>query len=686
MKSLFDTVPAVDPRDLKRFDKKPKGVDVKDLKVLSRSVEPVFFMSDEELRSKQTGSSFVFDCECYSNLFYIAFKCLDSGKIVDFELSEKSTINTAKLIHVLSNFTIVSFNGIKYDIPLISLLLQGANCQLLKAGSDFIIKEGQSVMTFQEHFKVKVITPNHVDLIEVTPLEGSLKLYAGRLHCKRMQDLPIDPDQILSAEDIETIKRYCCNDLSNTELLLRELYPEIQLRSKMSNTYRVDLRSKSDAQIAETVICSEIQKSTGKFPKKASVDESSVLKYRLPSFVGFESNELRSVLDVVVNSEFRLDALGSPIMPDKLETLSVKLGTGTYKLGMGGLHSTEKQIAHVADENTIIADNDVESYYPRIILNQQLFPSHLGTAFLYVFDNTVQERISAKTNAKLFKKKDKELSQTYKVAADSLKITINGSFGKFGNKYSRLYAPDLMLQVTITGQLCLLMLIEQLVKIGIEVTSANTDGVVSKYPKSRHEEVRALIKKWEERTNFKTEETKYKATYSRDVNTYIAVKEEGGDPSSRFLDERLGCKTKGAYSERGSALNSILSKNPEHLICMDAVLEFIVNGTSFEKTIKECKDIRRFVCVKNVRGGAHKNGIYLGKVVRWYYAKGEFGFISYVLSGNKVANTDSAKPLMDLPDELPNDINYDWYINKALEILNDCGFYAKQKTQSLTLW
>ena len=178
----------------------------------------------------------------------------------------------------------------------------------------------------------------------------------------------------------------------------------------------------------------------------------------------------------------------------------------------------------------------------------------------------------------------------------------------------------------------------------------------------------------------------YKATYNRDVNTYIAVKEEGGDPTSRFLDERLGCKTKGAYSERGSALNSILSKNPEHLICMDAVLEFIVNGTSFEKTIKECKDIRRFVCVKNVRGGAHKNGVYLGKVVRWYYAKNEYGFISYVISGNKVANTDSAKPLMDLPDEIPDDINYDWYINKSMEILNDCGFYTKQKPQSFTLW
>ena len=682
---LFDTV-VVDPRDKGRFSNKPRPINREDLKVLDRSVQDFSLMSDEELRQKVVGTTFVFDCECYSNLFYAAFKCLDTGKIVEFELSQYSTIDISKLIYVLSNFVLVSFNGIKYDIPLLSLLITGAKTGTLKAASDFIIKDGQSVMTFQEHFKIKVLVPNHVDLIEVTPLEGSLKLYAGRLHCQRMQDLPIDPDKILTYEEIQSIKRYCGNDLSNTELLLRELYPEIKLRSEMSSKYRVDLRSKSDAQIAETVICTELQNSTGKYPKKPSVEEGVSFRYRLPDFIGFQSNELKAVLATVVGSDFKLDALGSPIMPEKLESLTVVLGGNEYRLGMGGLHSSEKQISHVATEEIILADNDVESYYPRIVLNQQLFPVHLGTAFLYVFDSIVNERISAKANVKLFKKKDKALSDSYKVIADSLKITINGSFGKFGNKYSRLYAPDLMLQVTITGQLCILMLIEALVKAGIEVISANTDGIVSKYHKSRHEEVRAIIKAWEQQTNFKTEETRYKAVFSRDVNTYIAVKEEGGDASSRFLDERLGCKTKGAYSERGSALNSILSKNPEHLICMDAVLEFIVNNKPIRETVESCADIRRFVCVKNVRGGAHKNGIYLGKVVRWYYAKKEAGFICYVTSGNKVANTDSAKPLMDLPETVPDDINYDWYTNKALEILSECGFYQKERSLTESLW
>lgn len=371
-------------------------------------------------------------------------------------------------------------------------------------------------------------------------------------------------------------------------------------------------------------------------------------------------------------------------MPPELEKLKVTIGGSTYKLGMGGLHSTEKKTAHYATDEIILADNDVESFYPRIILNQKLFPQHLGEAFLQVYNAIVETRIHAKNEAAKAKKAgDKAGAKRWKTIADSLKVTINGSFGKLGNKYSTLYAPQLMLQVTITGQLVLLMLIEMLEEAGISVISGNTDGIVSKYHKDRHNDVRAIIAEWEKRTNFKTEETRYSAVYSRDVNSYVAIKTDGGDEEARFLDERLGVKTKGAYCERGSALNSILSKNPEALICSDAVISFLKNGTPVEKTIRECKDVRRFVSVKNVKGGGEKNGLYLGKVVRWYYPKNEAGYISYVGSGNKVGKTDGARPLMDLPPEFPDDVNYEWYINEAVDMLYDCGGLRKAETASL---
>jgi hypothetical protein len=661
-------------------------------------LRPVEFMTDEELLAVPAGSVFVFDVECYRNFFYVAFKCLSNGKFVAFERSPDFDFPELKLRWMLWRFCLVGFNSASYDIPMVELAAKGLSCNDLKEASDFIIKSGINYGTkkvtpfdIEKKYRIQIGKYNHIDIFNVCPVNGgvsanpaSLKLYAGRLHAQRMQDLPFPPEHILTAEDAKIVRPYCCNDLANTELLFNELAPEIKLRMEMSEEYGLDLRSRSDAQIAEAVINSELQKVLGYYPRKPTLSADLVLQYNAPDFISYRSQQLRDMFEVVKGARFYLDGLGSPIMPDEIDKLKVKIGNSVYKLGMGGLHSTEKKISHKATDEIILADNDVESFYPRIILNQKLFPPHLGEAFLQVYNAIVETRIHAKGEAAKAKKAgDKASAKKWKTIADSLKITINGSFGKLGNKYSTLYAPQLMLQVTITGQLVLLMLIEMLEEAGISVISGNTDGIVSKYHKDRHNEVRTIIAEWEKRTAFKTEETRYSAVYSRDVNSYVAIKTDGGDEEARFLDERLGVKTKGAYCERGSALNSILSKNPEALVCSDAVISYLKNGTPVEKTIRECKDIRRFVSVKNVKGGGEKNGQYLGKVVRWYYPKGEAGYIAYVGSGNKVGKTDGARPVMDLPEALPDDINYDWYINEAVDMLYDCGGLRKAETASL---
>lgn len=675
-----------------------RDIDTTSLAARLSSIE-IQYLTDEELQSIPTGSVFMFDVECYINFFLVAFKHVESGKYVKFEESPGATINTTKLSWMFWRFCIVGFNSINYDIPMITLAIAGANCEELKGASDKIIQEGMRPFDFQREYKVKIQNYNHIDLIAVAPLDGSLKLYGGRLHAKNMQDLPFPPSHTMSEQDAYITTVYCCFDLDDTELLFNELSAELKLRTEMSDEYGVDLRSKSDAQIAEAVINSELSKILGEKPKRPRFDDGLLLQYDLPDFIKFRSEKLNKVLDTICNVWFMLDGNGSPSMPEALKDLDVEVGKTVYNLGMGGLHSKEKSIAHIATDEIIIADNDVASYYPNIILNQGLFPAHLGEAFLQVYRKIVETRIHAKGEAARCKAELKALNgvegqrqermrlyeeaKRWKTTADSLKITINGSFGKLGNKWSTLYSPQLMLQVTITGQLALLMLVEMLEDAGIEVVSGNTDGVVSVYNKERHDEVRAIIKQWEEATDFETEETRYSAVYSRDVNNYIALKEGGGDKEARFFDEQLGCKTKGTYSERGSALNSVMSKNPEHLICSDAVLAYLRFGTPVDKTIKASRDIRRFVTVRNVKGGGEKAGLYLGKTVRFYYAKGERGFIAYVKSGNKVAKTDGAKPLMDLPDEFPEDVNYKWYVDKAVEMLYDCGALKKAETGSL---
>jgi hypothetical protein len=258
------------------------------------------------------------------------------------------------------------------------------------------------------------------------------------------------------------------------------------------------------------------------------------------------------------------------------------------------------------------------------------------------------------------------------VEAESLKIVINGSFGKLGSMWSIVYSPQLLIQVTVSGQLYLLMLIEMLENRGIEVISANTDGIVMRVPKNREADVAAIVKTWEFITGFETDETRYQGIYSRDVNNYIAIKEDGT------------IKSKGAYAnpwEKDGPNVYKLHKNPVATVAIEAVISHLRDGTPIPESIKACQDVRKFVCVRAVSGGATKKGIeedvYIGKAVRWYYSSEAKGSLSYAKRKAKVNKSDGAKPLMELPATLPDDIDYGKYFAETFNILQEIGYLQR---------
>lgn len=614
------------------------------------------------------GSRLVFDVESYWNYFIISFKCVKTRKIVFFEDSADSIINIPKLFFILANFCIVGFNSRNYDIWLIAHALCGHRAPELKRLTNAIIHNGLKPRDLEHEWKIRVPKfVNHIDLIEVAPLSASLKLYGGRLHTQRMQELPIDPEAHLSRQEAKAVKHYNINDLDITIDLDTELQPALELRNQLSAEYRQDLRSRSDAQIAEHVISGELAEMAGYYPKKPTIASGSVYRYPVPPFLAYYNPRLTEILQMVGATDFVIGDDGYLAMPKNLESVNIPIGECVYKLALGGLHSTEKCSVHKADENTLLLDKDVASYYPSIILNLELAPKHLGKNFLTVYGNIVNRRLAAKKAGN-------------KVVNESLKITINGSFGKLGNKYSAFYAPDMIIQVLMTGQLSLLMLIDILENLNgydgldIKVVSANTDGILIKCSKNSYDAVEQAVKHWEQRTGFVTEEARYKSIHARDVNNYIAIKENGD------------VKVKGCYSEKGSSGNSVLSKNPEAAIVNDAIIELLTKGTGLESTIRACKEIRKFVVVRNVKGGAEKSGIYLGKAIRWYYSTEVKGTIVSRLNGNKVPNTNNAMPAMELPAELPADLDVEYYIRKANEILYDIGYLQSDRAKMGTLF
>lgn len=572
-----------------------------------------------------------FDTEIYVNYTLFLFREIESGVLTSFE----HPMDVESLAAYVCAHRLITFNGMGFDIPLLMLALQGADAARLKHAANRIIQGRLKPWNFEKEFLVTLNPPelDHVDLMEVAPLTGSLKLYGGRLHSRHLQDLPIHPDAVVTESQQVELREYCANDLETTIDLYRALKEPLALREQMTAEYAIDLRSKSDAQIAEALIKQEVEKKLGHRLQKPGSMEGNRYFYAVPEWMGFE---MLDILSYVREAEFIVNDKGSVLIPDALKSKKIELRNGVYRMGIGGLHSSETCQTVEADEEFGIADFDVTSYYPTIILNQRLFPPHIGPEFLEVYQGIVDRRLEAKRTKN-------------KSVAESLKITINGSFGKFGSKYSTLYAPGLMIQVTITGQLALLMLIESLALTpGITVISANTDGVTCRYPRATEDRMMAIVREWESRTGFQLERANYRGLYSRDVNNYIAIKTDGE------------VKTKGVY---GKGLP--LHKNPYAQICSQAVIEKVLLDAPIEGTVYAARDVRKFVCVRKVAHGATWKGQPLGRFIRWYYGKYELESIHDSINNYLVPDTEGAVPLMTLPNEIPRDLDREWYVREA---------------------
>jgi len=588
----------------------------------------------------------VLDCEVYTDYFLIMFKNIESGRYASYEMFDGQELHRSRVIQLMKEHTTVSFNGLGYDIHIISAAVAGWPCDALKRFSDEIIKSKMPAWSIAKSNGLRVTHDwDHIDVIDVAPGKAGLKIYGGRMGAPKLQDLPIPPEASISPEDRLLLKRYCKNDLDTTETLYRTLEPAIKLREQIGAQYGgIDLRSKSDAQIAEAVIKYRLHEYTGRTYKPQKLAVGQIVRYLDPKIVSFQSDGLKSIFKNILKTNFAIAGNGAVEMPDWLKKQRIKIGTTEYQMGIGGLHSCEKKQTVVARDNQILADFDVASYYPSIILKLKLAPKDMGNDFLLIYQDIVTERLQAKARGD-------------KLTADTLKIVVNGSFGKLGSMYSALYAPQLMIQTTITGQLCLLMLIEWVESVGAKVVSANTDGIVVLCDKNREKWLEEAMFDWMLTTSFELERADYRSIHSRDVNNYIAVKPDGKT------------KRKGVYAE------PVLSKNPDFTIVIDAVAAFLSKGKPVEETIRGSTDVRGFVTVRQVTGGGLWRGEYLGKAVRFYYSTevGADECISYAKNSNKVPRSDGAKPMMELPDALPGDVDYVRYIEMARDALKDMG-------------
>lgn len=390
-------------------------------------------------------------------------------------------------------------------------------------------------------------------------------------------------ERFIPREYLQEMADYNDNDVYIVAELIRMNQEEVLLRYRISEEYKVDVFSASRSTIADKVIVKLYSKFTGLHPK-AFIDTKTirrkiVVSEILSDKIAFSTPELNDILSGIRSLTLR----GEKGEFDREFTF---MGT-SYTIATGGLHSNEIPAVYVENSDSIIVDRDVASYYPNMIRSLKVCQKHLiPKAWFRIADTIVDERLEHKHLAK-----DKSLDSIdrdkHATAAACLKIVANaGIFGKMGSEKSFLCDKKAMYQVTINGQLFLLMLIEKLELAGIHVISANTDGIVTIVPRELEQTADDICHWWEKHLGLELEFTYYTKYVTEGVNSYLTVKRGG---SSKF---------KGRMNPK--MFLEDLSKGYNSPIVAKCVTEYFINGTPVMETLRNAKSILDFCRTQNV--------------------------------------------------------------------------------------
>lgn len=390
-------------------------------------------------------------------------------------------------------------------------------------------------------------------------------------------------ERFIPKEYLNEMADYNDNDVYIVAELIRMNQEEVLLRYRISEEYKVDVYSASRSTIADKVIVKLYSKFTGLHPK-AFIDTKTIRRKILVSEIlsdkiAFSTPELNDILSDIRS----LTLKGEKGEFDREFTF---MGT-SYTIATGGLHSNEIPAVYVEDSDNIIVDRDVASYYPNMIRSLKVCQKHLiPKAWFRIADTIVDERLEHKHLAK-DKSLDVKERDKHATAAACLKIVANaGIFGKMGSEKSFLCDKKAMYQVTINGQLFLLMLIEKLELAGIHVISANTDGIVTIVPRKLEQTADDICHWWEKHLGLELEFTYYTKYVTEGVNSYLTVKRGG---SSKF---------KGRMNPK--MFLEDLSKGYNSPIVAKCVTEYFINGTPVMETLRNAKSILDFCRTQNV--------------------------------------------------------------------------------------
>ena len=619
-------------------------------------------------------TDYIYDIESYPNIFTCCIHHPDndlerwlleiSDRRNDFELFQ-AWMQWA----LLNNHRMVGFNNIGYDYPVIHHMLSYP----LEATAAFAYAKTHAIIvdtSWDDRFRHNVWESEHlvqqVDLSTIRHFDNqarrtSLKSLEYTMRLSSIQDLPYTPGTNLTSEQMDNLIKYNHHDVVATKKFYHETKPMIDFRDELSKKYDMNMTNFNDTKIGKSYFIQRLEesapgccfdRSTGKKVKRQTHRPGGIkLADVIFPYVKFEQPEFNRVLDYM-----RATTITNTKKSPELKDLTATVEGFDYDFGSGGIHgSIESAIVRSTDTHVVI-DLDVASYYPNLAIKNRLYPEHLGDNFCHIYEDLYNMR-------KQHKKGTRENAM--------LKLALNGTYGESNSEYGPFFDPQFTMAITINGQLLLCMLAEQLIKIpDLEMIQINTDGLTVRVPRECEHSVVHIARWWEAVTLLELESVEYKAMYIRDVNNYIAEKNDGT------------LKRKGKYCYKLDPGNEMdWHQNLSALVVPMAAEAALVRGESIEHFIRNHDEAFDFMLRAKVNSTSR---LMLGerqiqKVSRYYIAThGEM--LTKVMPPHHT-NPEKERPMAinkgylvrecnDIRSANPWLVNFDWYIKEAHKIVD----------------
>jgi hypothetical protein len=518
---------------------------------------------------------FIYDIEVLLNMFLFCARNIDTKEEICFEISQRKVQTKEFIEWLLEPKELYGFNCINYDGKVIQKLLLNKSlkpnmlCSTLKHHSDKLISDEN-----YSRFQKRLALPNvlHVDLFLLHHFNNdakwtSLKDLEFAFQMPNIQELHVDWSKPIPVERMDEVISYCWNDIEATEILYNKSIEALDFRRELSIKYNLDMMSFDSPKLGEKSFTFQLKEKLGDKVNLKTPRESINIGEIVFPYITFQNQCFTNLLTYfkskVIKGTYKVF---SEIPFEELEVIDgcyqVQKTKGVQKnlnivhqgikfvFGTGGIHACiEPGVYEIDDEHEII-DIDVSSFYPNLAIKNKLFPEHLGVEFCDIYEDRYYERGKYPKGS---------------ILNTSIKLELNGAYGKSNSKFSVFYDPKYTMSITINGQLLIVMLAEQLMEIS-QLLQANTDGVTIRVHKSNVYIVEDIIKWWQELTSLTLETAHYSKMIIKDVSNYLAVYTNGK------------VKRKGAAFKTKKELE--LHENHSALVVQEAINDYFIYGTN----------------------------------------------------------------------------------------------------------